>query len=176
MQEALVVEIKSLIREIPDFPKPGVLFRDITPVLTSGPTLLRLIDHFKARYAGLGISRVVGIESRGFIFGAALAYSLGIGLALVRKPGKLPYHTNRVEYDLEYGSDGVEIHVDGLEPGEQVVVMDDLLATGGTAGATIRLVEQLGAVVHEVGFLIELTDLAGREKLPDRPIYSLVRY
>jgi adenine phosphoribosyltransferase len=176
MDLELIHEVKSLIRDVPDFPKPGVLFKDITPVLLRGPTLLRVIDHFKARYAGRSIQRFVGIESRGFLFATALAYSLGVGVALVRKPGKLPHETERIEYALEYGNDAVEIHVDSIESGQEVVIVDDLLATGGTADATIQLVEKLGGVVRECAFVIELSSLGGRKRLGGRPIYSLVQY
>ncbi|MCA9564855.1 MAG: adenine phosphoribosyltransferase [Myxococcales bacterium] len=168
-------EVASIIRDVPDFPIEGILFKDITPVLQSGPTLTRLIDHFKARYAGQGIQRVVGIESRGFIFGTALAYGLGIGLSLVRKPGKLPWKTERVEYELEYGTDALEIHTDSFPTGESVVVVDDLLATGGTAAATVDLITRAGGKVVECAFVIELSALGGREKL-SAPTYSLLQY
>jgi adenine phosphoribosyltransferase len=174
-QLELIEEVKGLMREIPDFPKPGILFRDITPVLESGPTLLRVVDHFKARYAGRAIQRFVGIESRGFLFATALAYALGVGVALIRKPGKLPAQTERMEYKLEYGTDAVEIHNDALQPGMEVVIVDDLLATGGTAEASVNLVERLGGVVRECAFVIELADLGGRKRLHS-PVYSLIAY
>ena len=169
----LIDEINSLIRDVPDFPKPGIVFKDITTVLQSGPTFHKIIDHFKERYAGQKIDRFLGIESRGFIFGAAIAYALGTGFGLVRKPGKLPWKTERAEYDLEYGSDAVEMHIDAVAPGENIVIVDDLLATGGTARATVELVERIGATVTECAFVFELGFLPGREKL-DRPAYSLV--
>jgi adenine phosphoribosyltransferase len=171
----LMEEVKGLVRDIPDFPKPGILFRDITPVLESGPTLLRVIDHFKARYAGRAIQRFVGIESRGFIFATALAYSLGVGVALIRKPGKLPSDTERMEYELEYGTDAVEIHIDAVKPGMEVVIVDDLLATGGTAEASVKLVERLGGLVRECAFVLELAALEGRRRL-HTPVYSLLEY
>lgn len=171
----LIDEVKGLMREIPDFPKPGILFRDITPVLQNGPTLLRVIDHFKARYAGRAIQRFVGIESRGFLFATGLAYALGVGVALVRKPGKLPAEVERIEYDLEYGSDAVEIHTDAIQPGMEIVIIDDLLATGGTAEASVKLVERLGGVVRECAFVVELRDLGGRKRL-HTPVYSLIDY
>jgi adenine phosphoribosyltransferase len=176
MQDSLLDEVRSLIRNVPDFPKPGIQFKDITTVLEHGPSFTRIIDHYKARYAGTGVNRIVGVESRGFIFGAALAYALGLGLALVRKPGKLPHRTLRAEYDLEYGSDAVEIHEDAIEPGEKVVLMDDLLATGGTAAATVELIKRLGGEIYEVAFVIELSDLNGRDKLSGVPVYSLVSF
>lgn len=173
MSQKLIDEINALIRDVPDFPKPGIIFKDITTVIQSGPAFLKIIDYFKARYAGRDIQRIVGIESRGFIFGAAIAYSLGMGFGLVRKPGKLPWKTESAEYDLEYGSDAVEMHIDTVAPGDNVVIIDDLLATGGTAKATVDLVERLGATVTECAFVFELGFLPGREKL-DRPTHSLV--
>ena len=176
MQQALVDEVNSLIRDVPDFPKEGIVFKDITTVLANGPTLVRVIDYFKARYAGAGVDKVVGIESRGFIFGTAIAYALGLGTALVRKPGKLPYTTNRMEYELEYGKDAIEMHIDAIKPGEKVLIVDDLLATGGTAEAAAKLVEKGGGTVFECAFMIELGFLNGRKRLGNRPIHSLVVY
>lgn len=175
MNQELIDEVTGLVRDVPDFPKQGIVFKDITTVLQSGPTFMRIIDHFKARYAGRPIQRIVGIESRGFIFGAALAYSLGIGFSMVRKPGKLPWKTERVEYELEYGTDTLEMHIDTVVPGDNVVVVDDLLATGGTAAATVKLIEEIGATVAECAFVVELSFLRGRDKLA-RPIHSLVTY
>jgi len=175
MSEELVHEIKTLMRDVPDFPIEGIVFKDITPLLQNGPTLVRMIDHFKARYAGRGIKTIVGIESRGFIFGSALAYALGIGFSLVRKPGKLPFTTKSVDYDLEYGTDTVQMHIDAVGPGDKVVIMDDLLATGGTMAAAVQLVEELGADIVELGCVVELGCLDGRAKL-NRPIHSLVTY
>ncbi|MBN1946516.1 MAG: adenine phosphoribosyltransferase [Bradymonadales bacterium] len=176
MQRSLVDEVRSAIRNIPDFPVRGIQFKDITTVLARGPLFQRIIDHYVARYREAGVERIVAIESRGFVLGAALAYAMGIGLALVRKPGKLPYQTLRAAYDLEYGSDAVEIHQDAVLPGERVVLVDDLLATGGTAAAAVRLIRQLEGRVHEVAFLIELGELEGRMKLAGEEVYSLVTF
>ncbi len=175
-EKPLVSALTESIRDVPDFPKPGIVFKDITPMLQDGPLLMRVIDHFKARYAGQGVQRIIGIESRGFIFGAALADRLGVGFVPARKPGKLPAEILREEYELEYGTDRVEIHVDAVKRGEKVVVMDDLLATGGTAAATVELLGRIGAEIVECGFVIELGFLGGRAKLPGVPSYSLITF
>ena len=164
------------MRDIPDFPKEGIVFRDITTVLRDGPLFSDIVNHFADRYRDEGIDRIVGIESRGFIFGAAVAHELEIGLSLVRKPGKLPYDTYGVDYALEYGTDRVEIHTDAMDEGDRAVVLDDLLATGGTAAATLELMDRLGAEVVETGFVIELGFLSGREKLEDSPIHTITCY
>jgi len=169
------MNLDSLIRNVPDFPKPGILFKDITPLLTSGPALRYVVDSMAERYRGK-IDAVVGVESRGFLFGAPVAYALGVGLCIVRKPGKLPHDTHTVTYDLEYGSDSLEIHKDAMPEGARVAVLDDLLATGGTARATVALVEACGATVIECGFLIELAFLGGRAALAPVPVHSLLRY
>jgi len=169
-------DLKQSIRSIPDFPKPGIDFKDITTLLQHGPTFRQSIDVFVDRYRDAGITAVVAAEARGFIFGGALAYALGAGFVPVRKKGKLPYETLEATYDLEYGSDDIEIHRDGLTSADRVVVFDDLLATGGTIGAVTELVEQLGARIHEVAFLIELTFLDGRAKLGRYPVYSVIQY
>ena len=169
------MNLDSLIRNVPDFPKPGILFKDITPLLSSGPALRHVVDKMAERYRGK-IDAVVGVESRGFLFGAPVAYALGVGLCIVRKPGKLPHDTHTVTYDLEYGSDSLEIHQDAMPAGARVAVLDDLLATGGTARATVALVEACGAHVVECGFLIELTFLGGRAGLAPVPVHSLLRY
>ena len=166
--------IRAAIRDIPDFPKPGIIFKDITPILGSGPLFAETIELLAARHLASPPDRIVGIESRGFIFGAALALRLGCGLVPVRKQGKLPYRTIAASYDLEYGSATVEIHRDALRPGERVLVVDDLLATGGTAAAAVRLVEQLGAVVQGLEFVIELAFLDGRRQLAPHPVNALV--
>lgn len=169
-------KIKAAIRDIPDFPKPGILFKDITPVLND-PALFRIcIDHFAARHKGSGIKKIAAIESRGFLFGAALADRLGIGLVPIRKKGKLPYKTAEMTYDLEYGSATIEAHTDAFNPGEPVLLIDDLLATGGTAAAATALIEKLGGRVVELDFLVELTFLDGRAKLPGRTIHAPVAF
>lgn len=176
MTQDLQARVKATIRDIPDFPKPPVLFRDITPVLQDGALFAEIIEHFRARYADAGVTAIVGIESRGFIFGAPLAVALGVGFVLVRKPGKLPAETIGADYALEYGTDRLEMHSDALGEEDNVVLIDDLLATGGTASATVSLIEQLGATIHEVSFLTELGFLEGRLKLPGTPVYALIKY
>jgi adenine phosphoribosyltransferase len=168
--------IKKLIRDVPDFPKPGILFKDITPVLQDPAAFRRMIDRLADRYETSRPDAIVAIESRGFILGSALAYRLGIGLAIVRKPKKLPYKKIRVEYALEYGTDALEAHEDAVSKGQRVVIVDDLLATGGTAGAAIQLANQLGATVQECAFVIELGFLDGRKKLSPVPVHSLIQY
>ncbi len=171
-----VSQLRARIRDIPDFPQPGILFRDITPLLGDSTTLRLSIDLLAAPYQGLPIDYIVGIESRGFLFGMPLAYQLGIGFVPVRKVGKLPHTTLTAEYTLEYGSSVVEVHADAVQPGQTVVVVDDLLATGGTAAATVRLMQQLGAQVVGVSFVIELLALAGRTQLADYSVHSLIAY
>ncbi len=168
--------LKGLIRDLPDFPQPGILFRDITPLLQDATALRFTLEAMAERYRGAGISKVVGIESRGFLFGAPLAYLLGVGFTPVRKQGKLPHETMSVEYSLEYGSNVLEIHRDALQPGERALIVDDLLATGGTVAATVKLARQLGAEVVSAAFLIELTALGGRSLLPDLDVYPLLSY
>ena len=168
--------IRGYIRDIPDFPQPGILFRDITPLLKDGPALRKVIQYLADYYRNQKIELVVGPESRGFLFGAPLAYELGIGFVPVRKPGKLPATVVRVEYALEYGTDALEIHTDGVQAGQRVLIVDDLLATGGTTQASVQLLEQLGGTVVGMAFLIELTALGGRNKLADYDILSLVKY
>ncbi|HET9485596.1 MAG TPA: adenine phosphoribosyltransferase [Xanthomonadales bacterium] len=161
------MNFKSLIRTVPNFPKQGIMFRDITPLLASGTGFRHVISVLSDRYAGK-VDKVVGIEARGFIFGAAIAHQIGAGFVPVRKPGKLPAESHGHDYELEYGTNRVELHVDGLAKGERVVVVDDLLATGGTALAALALVEKCHAQVVECAFLIELTDLPGRSRLEKR--------
>jgi adenine phosphoribosyltransferase len=167
---------KALIREVPDFPKPGILFYDITTLLKDATAFRRIVDDLTHRYREKNIAKVIGIESRGFIFGAPLAYRLGAGFVPVRKPGKLPADTFEVKYELEYGSNSLAIHRDAIGSGEQVLIVDDLLATGGTAAATVNLVRQLGGRMVGLVFLVELKTLKGREKLNGCDIYSIITY
>lgn len=170
------MDLKKHIRDIPDFPKKGILFRDITTLLQNRDALSRTIDSLAEYYRSRGIDQIVGIESRGFIFGAPLAYRLGTGFVPVRKPGKLPHATEKMEYQLEYGTDTLEIHKDALQSGQRVLIIDDLLATGGTASAVAHLVEKLDAKVAGLGFIIELSFLNGRDKLKGYDIHALVQY
>lgn len=173
---SLKTRVRDVIRDIPDFPKPGIVFKDITPLLEHGPLFKEIIDHLEKRYRDRGLTSIVAIESRGFIFGAPLANALGIGLTLMRKPGKLPSTTLGVNYTLEYGTDRLEIHADALNKNSRVVLIDDLLATGGTAAAARELIESTGATLEEAAFLIELSFLPGREALKGAPLYSLISY
>jgi adenine phosphoribosyltransferase len=170
------VDIEALIREIPDFPIPGILFRDITPLLKDKQGFKQAIDLFVARFKDAGVDYVVGIESRGYIFGAPLAYAIGAGYIPVRKPGKLPYQKISESYALEYGTNSLEIHSDALSQGDRVVVVDDLLATGGTAAATGRLLQRLGAHIVGYAFMIELAGLNGRAALPGAEVVTFVTY
>ncbi len=169
-------ELASRIRAIPDFPKPGILFRDITPLLRDPAAYRLLVDTFAARYASQRISKVVAIESRGYLIGAPLALALNAGLVLVRKPGKLPHTIDRESYALEYGSDTLEMHTEDLAKGERVLIVDDLLATGGTASAAGRLAARRGAEIVEYAFIIELGALGGRGKLAPTPSFSVLNY
>ncbi len=169
-------ELKEAIRTIPDFPKPGILFRDITPLLENGRLFRQTVDLLAAECAGCNPSKIVGLDARGFIFGAALAYKLGLGFVPIRKKGKLPFRTITQSYDLEYGAAEFEIHCDSVVPGESVIIVDDLLATGGTAGAAIQLVEKLGARVLKLLFVLELTGLGGREHLKSPEVRSLISF
>ena len=171
-----IASIRGAIRDIPDFPKPGIVFKDITPLLSNGPLFGKTIDLIADRYRGQKIDTVLGIESRGFIIGSALAYKLGAGFSVVRKPGKLPYETHSASYELEYGKDTLEIHIDAVAPNSRVVIADDLIATGGTAAATAELVSKLGATVVECAFVIELAFLNGREKLAPHGVFSVLQY
>jgi adenine phosphoribosyltransferase len=170
------MDLKSLIRDVPDFPKPGIVFKDITTLLNHAEGFRACIDAMAEKVAGLDVDYIVGMESRGFIFGTPLAYKMGVGFVPVRKPGKLPADTHSVEYALEYGSDRLEIHQDAFHPGSRILVIDDLIATGGTAAATAQLIEQTGSSLVGFGFVIELTFLEGRKNLPDVPIISLIEY
>ena len=168
--------LKRLIRTVPDFPKPGILFYDITTLLKDKTGFAQLIDAFAAHYIEREIDLVLGIEARGFIFGPALAYRLNAGFVPVRKPKKLPAPVARVSYDLEYGTDSLEIHLDAIEPGQRVIIVDDLLATGGTMQATVKLVRQLGGEIVGIGFAIELDFLKGRAKFEEYDVLSLLHY
>jgi adenine phosphoribosyltransferase len=169
-------DLKAFIREVPDFPKPGILFYDITTLLQHPLALRMTVDRFVWFFAQKRIDKVVGIESRGFIFAPTVAYNLNAGFVPVRKPGKLPYQKARQGYDLEYGTDSIEMHDDAVKPGEQVLIIDDLIATGGTALAAAKLVESLGGKVAGFGFLVELTFLPGRQKLQSYDVQSLIQY
>lgn len=169
-------DLKKYIRDIPDFPKKGILFRDITTLVGDKEKFKEVIDTLAKRYAGKKIDAVLAVESRGFIFGGALAYSLGVGFVPVRKKGKLPYKTFQATYSLEYGEDTLEIHQDAIKPGARVLLIDDLLATGGTLGAVTDLVKKLKGDIAEIAFIIELKDLKGRSKLNDFPVYSMIQY
>jgi len=168
--------LQQAIRDIPDFPRPGIVFKDITPLLGNGLLFAKTIDLLADRYQEQKIDTVLGIESRGFIVGAALAYRLGAGFCIVRKPGKLPYETHRASYELEYGTDTLEIHTDAIRPQARVLIADDLIATGGTAAATAQLVSRLGGTVVECAFVIELAFLKGREKLKPHAVFSILQY
>jgi adenine phosphoribosyltransferase len=170
-------QLKSAIRDIPDFPKLGIVFKDITPILGDGQLFQRVIDDLGEEAKKVNPSKIVGIDARGFLFGAAVAYKLGLGCIPIRKKGKLPYKTVGSSYQLEYGDAEVEMHVDAINPGETVVLIDDLLATGGTSGAAVNLVQKVGGIVGSALFVIELEFLHGRKKLPpDVPAYSMVQY
>jgi adenine phosphoribosyltransferase len=168
--------LQSFIRDVPDFPQPGILFRDIMPLLQDAAALRASVEWLAHRYRGAGIEQVIGIESRGFIFGTPLAYLLGTGFGAVRKAGKLPGETVRIEYTLEYGKNTLEMEVGAVRPGQRVLVVDDLLATGGTTAGTVALVESLGAQVVSLAFLIELTALEGRRRLSGRDVYALLPF
>jgi len=168
--------LKKLVREVPDFPKPGILFYDITTLLKDKVGFATLIDALSAHYMERDIDLILGIEARGFIFGPALAYRLNSGFVPVRKPKKLPAETAKVTYQLEYGSDSLEIHKDAIRPGQRIVIVDDLLATGGTCAATIQLVKSLGGTIAGLAFVVELDFLNGREKFKEYDVFSLLHY
>lgn len=171
-----MLDLKKFIRDIPDFPKPGILFRDITPLLADRQALAGAIYELAGPYHNQAIDAVVAVEARGFIFGAAVARELNAGFIPVRKKGKLPWQTTAVTYGLEYGTDTIEMHMDALKAGSKVLMIDDLLATGGTMAASCELVEKLGAKIMGLTFLVELTGLDGREKLGKYPIHSVIKY
>ena len=166
--------LAALVRDVPDFPQAGILFRDITPLLGDGEALRLAVEAAARAYPDIDV--VVGIESRGFILGAPVAYALGVGMVPVRKLGRLPRETERADYELEYGTNTLEVHTDAFEPGQRVLIVDDVLATGGTGAATAELVERLGAEVAGIAVLIELTGLGGRERLARYPVTSLLQY
>jgi adenine phosphoribosyltransferase len=171
----MVDQLKAKIRDIPDFPKEGILFKDLTPLLSDGKEFARMVDMLAERYQEQKIDLVVGVEARGFIIGSALAYRLGAGVILIRKPGKLPYKTHHTIYELEYGTDQLEIHQDAIQPGQKVLIADDLLATGGTMRAAVDLVDKFHGEIVECAFLVELEFLKGREKL-NNPVFSLMKF
>jgi len=169
-------EIAEKIRNVPDFPKKGIQFKDITTLTKDGQSFAKVIDLFNGKFKDKHIDAIVGIESRGFIFGGALAYKWGIGFIPVRKPGKLPAEKIREEYELEYGTDSLEIHVDSIQKGQKILIIDDLLATGGTIGATVKLIERLGGEIAGMAFVIELSFLQGREKVKEYDVMTLVDF
>ncbi len=168
--------LRAAIRDVQDFPKAGIVFKDITPVLSDGKLFQDVVDRFADELSGLGVSKVVGIDARGFIFAGAVAYKLGLGFIPIRKKGKLPWTTRSAAYTLEYGESVVEMHVDGVEPGEKVALIDDVLATGGTAAAAVKLLGQSGAEVVRAQFLMELGFLDGRKNVCPTPVVSMVIY
>jgi adenine phosphoribosyltransferase len=176
LADALAGRIRERIRDVADFPRPGIVFKDLTPVLANASLLRDIVAGLATHYSEQRIDRVAAIEARGFIFGAPLALALGAGFTPIRKPGKLPYRTVRVDYTLEYGTDAVEAHIDAVAEGDRVLIVDDLLATGGTAAGAIELVRRLGGDVVGIGFVVELAFLAGRARLLDAPVHSLLAY
>ena len=168
--------LKANIRDVPDFPKKGIVFKDITPVLASGQLFGLAVNIFAERYRRKSVEKIVAIDARGFIFGGALANYLGVGLSIVRKKGKLPSKSHQIDYELEYGQGALEMHIDGVEKNQRVVIIDDLLATGGTAEAAARLVERCGGEIVEMAFLVELGFLKGRERLAKYPVFSAITY
>ena len=172
----LLDKLRTGVRDVPDFPKKGIIFKDITPILSSGPLFKASIDAFLERCRGQKVDKIVGIDARGFLFGSAVAYELGVGFVPIRKRGKLPFKTEIAKYSLEYGEAEMEMHVDALVPGEQVILVDDLLATGGTSAAAAALIAKVGGKLVEAQFLIELEFLNGREKLAPTPVVSFLKY
>ena len=170
------MELKSFIRDVPDFPETGIVFKDITPLLKDPRAFKYTIDSLADRFRGENIDLIVAVESRGFLFGAPLAYQLGKSIVPVRKPGKLPAETHKADYTLEYGKNTMEIHTDGVAPGQRALILDDLLATGGTLEASVKLVERSGGLVSGIGVIIELMDLGGRSRLDGYDVFSLIQY
>lgn len=176
MTAASIANLRSLVRDVPDFPKPGIVFKDITPILGNAEAWTQTIALMAEPHRGARVDAIVGIESRGFIFGAALAHALGTGFVPARKPGKLPHTRERASYDLEYGTDSIEMHVDAFPKGARVLIVDDVIATGGTAAAAVELVRLLGGEVVGAAFLIELSFLNGGAKLPGVPVHAVLKY
>lgn len=174
LNERVEQSLRALVHDVPDFPQPGILFRDITPLLANGEALRATVDALAGAFPGVDV--VAGIESRGFILGAPVAYALGVGMVPVRKVGRLPRRTESADYNLEYGTNTIEIHADALTSGQRVLIVDDVLATGGTAAATVELVRRLGAEVAGIAVLIELVGLQGRTRVADCPLYSILQY
>ncbi len=176
MTSETLEQLRAAIRDVPDFPKPGILFKDITPVLKDGALFRSAIDLFLERCRACTVDKIVCIDARGFLFGSAVAYELGLGLVPIRKKGKLPYKTERAAYTLEYGEAEMEMHIDSVQRGERIVLIDDLLATGGTSASAVALIEKVGGVLVEAQFLIELEFLHGREKLASTEVVSFLRF
>ncbi|MEP6699630.1 MAG: adenine phosphoribosyltransferase [Verrucomicrobiota bacterium] len=172
----MLQKLQAAVRDVPDFPKAGIIFKDITPILSNAELFRASIDLFLERCRDKQIDKIVGIDARGFLFGSAVAYQLGVGFVPIRKKGKLPYKTERAAYTLEYGEAEMEMHVDGIEPGERIVLVDDLLATGGTSASAAALIRKVGGVLLEAQFLIELEFLHGRKKLEPTPVVSFLTY
>jgi adenine phosphoribosyltransferase len=172
----MIVDLTAFIRDVPDFPKPGIVFKDITPLLSDAGAIRSTIGQLAQPYRGGAVDQIIGIESRGFIFGAALALELGVGFVPIRKPGKLPSDRISAEYELEYGTNKIEIHTDAISEGQKVALVDDLLATGGTMAAACKLVSELKGEIVGISFLIELDFLEGRKRLEDLPVHTLINY
>ena len=171
-----IEKLRAAVRDVPDFPKPGIIFKDITPILSNGELFRTSIDIFLEKCEGRKIDKIVGIDARGFLFGSAVAYELGVGFVPLRKKGRLPYKTESAKYSLEYGEAEMELHIDAIEPGEKIILIDDLLATGGTSASAATLIKKVGGVLLEAQFLIELEFLNGREKLAPIPVASFLKY
>jgi adenine phosphoribosyltransferase len=171
-----IEKLRAAIRDVPDFPKPGIVFKDITPILGNGKLFRTAIEAFLEQCRGKQIDKIVGIDARGFLFGSAVAYDLGVGFVPLRKKGRLPYKTESAKYSLEYGEAEMELHVDAIEPGEKIVLIDDLLATGGTSASAAALIKKVGGDLLEAQFLIELEFLHGRQKLESTPVVSFLKY
>ncbi|MEY2557730.1 MAG: adenine phosphoribosyltransferase [Verrucomicrobiota bacterium] len=171
-----IQKLRAAVRDVPDFPKAGIIFKDITPILSDGKLFRASIDAFLEQCRGKEIDKIVGIDARGFLFGSAVAYELGVGFVPLRKKGRLPYKTESAKYSLEYGEAEMELHIDAIERGEKIVLIDDLLATGGTSASAATLIKKVGGVLLEAQFLIELEFLHGREKLAPTPVISFLKY